>query len=73
MNTILTELKIGIFTSMATYALLIKMYDGKKMIEKRVLFLFYQKKKMKITLASLPFKPVRYQSKNNINSPIHNL
>lgn len=59
---------------MATYAILIKMYDGKKMIEKRVLFNFTKKKKkMKITLAFLPFKPVRYQSKNNINSPIYNL
>lgn len=46
---------------MATFALLIKMYDEKKKIEKRVLFFILpKKKKMKITLAFLPFIPVRF-------------
>lgn len=61
MTTIFIELKIGIFTIMATYALLIKMYDEKKRLKNEYFFLFYQKKKkMKITLAFLPFIPVRF-------------
>lgn len=70
MNRIFTELKIGIVISMATYALLIKMYDLKLNLKTSTSFHFIKKKKMKITLAVLP---VRYQSQNNINSPNHNL
>lgn len=71
MNRIFTELKIGIVISMATYALLIKMYDLKLNLKTSTSFHFIKKKKKrKITLAVLP---VRYQSQNNINSPNHNL
>lgn len=59
MTTIFIELKIGIFTIMATYALLTKMYDEKKRL-KNEYFFYFTKKKMKITLAFLPFIPVRF-------------